>query len=58
MPVDMDPNGIISKINHLVRSREDFIRLQINGMFSDFVICRIIQTSKSIRNSYYIAIVL
>jgi|TARA_B110001454_G_scaffold3231_1_gene2960 hypothetical protein len=35
MPVDMDPNGIISKINHLVRSREDFIRLQINGMFSD-----------------------
>jgi hypothetical protein len=35
MPVDMDPNGIISKINHLVRSREDFIRLQISGMFSD-----------------------
>ena len=35
MPVDMDPNGIITKINHLVRSREDFIRLQINGMFSD-----------------------
>ena len=35
MPVDMDPNGIISKINHLVRSREDFIRLQINGMFSN-----------------------
>ena len=35
MPVDLDPNGIISKINHLVRSREDFIRLQINNMFSD-----------------------
>ena len=35
MPVDMDPNGIILKINHLVRSREDFIRLQINGMFSN-----------------------
>ena len=35
MPVDMDPNGIILKINHLVRSREDFIRLQINTMFSD-----------------------
>ena len=31
----MDPNGIITKINHLVRSREDFIRLQINNMFSD-----------------------
>ena len=35
MPVDMDPNGIITKINHLIRSREDFIRLQINGMFSN-----------------------
>ena len=35
MPIDLDPNGIISKINHLVRSREDFIRLQINGMFTD-----------------------
>ena len=35
MPVDLDPNGIISKINHLIRSREDFIRLQINNMFSD-----------------------
>jgi len=35
MPVDLDPNGIISKINHLVRSREDFIRLQINNMFTD-----------------------
>jgi len=35
MPVDLDPNGIISKINHLVRSREDFIRLQINNMFPD-----------------------
>jgi hypothetical protein len=35
MPVDMDPNGIISKINHLVRSRENFIRLQINSMFSN-----------------------
>ena len=35
MPVDIDPNGIILKINHLVRSREDFIRLQITGMFSN-----------------------
>lgn len=35
MPVDLDPNGIISKINHLVRSREDFIRLQINNMFKE-----------------------
>ena len=35
MPVDLDPNGIISKINHIVRSRENFIRLQISNMFTD-----------------------
>ena len=26
LPVDLDPNGIIPKINHLVHSREDFTR--------------------------------
>ena len=24
MPVDLDPNGIVPKINHLIRSRDDF----------------------------------
>ena len=35
MPVDLDPNGIIPKINHLVHSREDFTRLQVKSLFSD-----------------------
>ena len=35
MPVDVDPNGIIPKIHHLVRSREDATRKQIKSMFSE-----------------------
>ena len=35
MPVDLDPNGIIPKINHLFHSREDFTRLQVKSLFSD-----------------------
>ena len=34
MPVDIDPNGIIPKIRHIVRSREDYIREQVRA-FSD-----------------------
>ncbi len=44
MPVDLDPNGIIPKINHLVHSREDFTRLQVRGLFneiSDFEITKV-----------------
>ncbi|MEM4252935.1 MAG: DUF1512 family protein, partial [Candidatus Nitrosotenuis sp.] len=29
MPVDIDPNGIMPKIKHLMRSREDYTRLQV-----------------------------
>lgn len=29
MPVDFDPNGIIPKIKHLIRSREDYTRQQV-----------------------------
>lgn len=29
MPVDMDPNGIVQKVRHIVRSREDFTREQV-----------------------------
>ncbi len=29
MPVDVDPNGIVPKIKHLVRSREDYTRAQV-----------------------------
>ena len=35
MPVDIDPNGIMPKINHLIRSREDYTRNQIALLFSD-----------------------
>lgn len=32
MPVDIDPNGIMPKIKHLVRSREDFTRAQVKSL--------------------------
>ena len=35
MPVDIDPNGIIPKIHHLVRSREDTTRKHVKSMFSE-----------------------
>ena len=35
MPVDIDPNGIISKIHNLVRSREDTTRKQVKSMFTE-----------------------
>jgi len=35
MPVDLDPNGIIPKINHLVRSRDDFTRTHVKSLFSE-----------------------
>ena len=35
MPVDMDPNGIIPKVRHVVRSREDATREQVKSLFSE-----------------------
>jgi len=35
MPVDIDPNGIVPKIHHLVRTREDITRKQIKSLFSE-----------------------
>ena len=35
MPVDMDPGGIIPKVRHVVRSREDNTRVQIKSLFSE-----------------------
>jgi hypothetical protein len=29
MPVDMDPNGIVDKVKHTIRSREDYTREQV-----------------------------
>ena len=32
MPVDMDPNGIVEKVRHTVRSREDYTRNHIKSL--------------------------
>ncbi|MEM2785768.1 MAG: DUF1512 domain-containing protein [Candidatus Nitrosotenuis sp.] len=34
MPVDIDPNGIIPKIKHLLRSKENYTRLQVKSLSS------------------------
>lgn len=34
MPVDMDPNGIVDKVKHTVRLREDYTRANIKSLFS------------------------
>jgi len=33
MPVDMDPNGIVDKVRHTVRSREDYTREHVKSLF-------------------------
>ena len=35
MPVDLDPNGIVPKINHLIRSRDDFTRMHVKSLFTE-----------------------
>ena len=35
MPVDMDPGGIIPKIRHVIRSRDDITRVQVKSLFSN-----------------------
>ncbi len=35
MPVDMDPNGIVDKVQHTVRSREDHTREQVKSFSPD-----------------------
>lgn len=32
MPVDMDPNGIVSKVRHIVRAREDYSREHVKSL--------------------------
>ena len=34
MPVDMDPNGIVEKVRHTVRSREDYTRNHVKSLSS------------------------
>ena len=35
MPADIDPNGIVPKIRHIMRSREDFTREQVKSLSSN-----------------------
>ena len=35
MPVDMDPAGIVPKVRHVVRSREDITREQVKSLFTE-----------------------
>lgn len=32
MPVDMDPNGIVQKVRHIVRAREDYTREHVKSL--------------------------
>ncbi len=32
MPVDMDPRGVVAKVRHVVRSREDYTREQVRSL--------------------------
>ena len=35
MPVDMDPTGIVDKVRHTVRSREDYTREHVKSLFPE-----------------------
>lgn len=35
MPVDVDPNGVMAKIRHIVRSREDYSRKHVKSLFPE-----------------------
>ncbi len=35
MPIDMDPNGIVPKVRHFVRSREDYTREHIRSLYPE-----------------------
>ena len=53
MPVDMDPNGIVDKVRHTVRSREDHTREHVKSLFpeiSDFELTKV-QTILEIASS-------
>jgi len=53
MPVDMDPNGIVEKVRHTVRSREDYTREHVRLLspeISDFELSKV-QTLLEIASS-------
>ena len=53
MPVDMDPNGIVDKVRHIVRSREDYTREHVKLLYpeiTDFELTKV-QTLLEIASS-------
>ena len=53
MPVDMDPNGIVDKVRHIVRSREDYTREHVKLLspeMNDFELTKV-QTLLEIASS-------
>jgi len=56
MPVDMDPNGIVGKVKHIVRSREDLTRNQVKQLSSgsDYVELSKVQTLLEIASSLHL----
>jgi hypothetical protein len=53
MPVDMDPNGIVDKVQHMVRSREDYTRIHVKSLsptMNDFELTKV-QTLLEIASS-------
>ena len=53
MPVEMDPNGIVEKIRHIVRSREDYTRAHVKSLspeMTDFELTKV-QTLLEIASS-------
>lgn len=53
MPVDLDPNGIVNKVRHVVRSREDYTREHVRTLLktSDDLILTKVQTLLEIATS-------
>ncbi len=35
LPVDMDPNGIVDKVHHTIRSREDYTREHVKSLYPE-----------------------
>ena len=53
MPVEMDPNGIVEKVRHIVRSREDYTRAHVKSLspeMTDFELTKV-QTLLEIASS-------
>ena len=53
MPVEMDPNGIVEKVRHIVRSREDYTRVHVKSLspeMTDFELTKV-QTLLEIASS-------